>query len=173
MKSALPLFAVLSLTLAACDNPKPRPAAAAAAAAAQAGEPTLGPPGSDGLSARPEPAMFALDLINEAQDPLHRPAAIKGGAPVTFAGWAYDPVAKVGAKGVDLVIDGVAYGATYARPRPDVAAYFRNDALGATGFAATLPSRVLKRGRHKLVVRVISADGTSYFDSAPAEFRIR
>lgn len=173
MKSVLPLLAALSLALTACDNPKPRRADAAAAAAALASEPTLAPPASAGLSPRPEAATFALDLINEAQNPRQTPGVIKGGAPVTFGGWAYDPMAKTAAKAVDLVIDGAAYGATYGRPRADVASYFKNEALGATGFAATLPSHILKPGRHTVVVRVVAADGTSYFDSAPIEFRVR
>lgn len=173
MKFALPLFAALSLTLTACDNPKPRRAHAEAAAAALASEPKLAPPASAGLKPRPEPAVFALDLINEVQNPLQTRAAIKGGVPVTFGGWAYDPVAKTAGKAVDLVIDGAAYGAVYGRPRPDVAAYFKNEALGASGFAATLPERTLTRGGHTVVVRVVAADGTSYFDSAPIEFRVR
>jgi hypothetical protein len=173
VKFALPLFAALSLALTACDNPKPRRASAEAAAAALASEPTLAPAASAGLTPRPEPAAFALDLINEAQSPVPGPVTIKGGGPVTFGGWAYDPVAKTPGKAVDLVIDGTAHGAGYARPRPDVAAYFKNEALGATGFAATLPERVLKRGRHTVVVRVVGADGASYFDSAPIAFRVR
>ncbi|HKP77537.1 MAG TPA: hypothetical protein VJU34_00255, partial [Phenylobacterium sp.] len=124
-------------------------------------------------SARPEAAVFGLDLINEAQNPRLRPAVIAGGGPVTFGGWAYDPVARTARKAVDLVIDGAAYGARYGRPRPDVATYFKNEALGGSGFAATLPPHVLKRGRHQLVVRVVAADGRSYFDSAPVAFQIR
>jgi hypothetical protein len=173
LKSALPLFAVLALVLTACDNPKPRRADAAAAAAALASAPTLAPPASAGLGPRPEAPAFALDLINEAQNPRESLGVIKGGGPVTFGGWAYDPVAKAAGKAVDLVIDGAAHGAGYGRPRPDVATYFKNDALGATGFAATLPGHILKRGRHTVVVRVVAADGTSYFDSAPIEFRVR
>jgi hypothetical protein len=173
VKFALPLLVALTVTLTACDNPKPRRANAEAAAAALAGAPTLAPAASAGLSPRPEPAAFALDLINEAQSPVPGPATIKGGGPVTFGGWAYDPVAKTAGKAIDLVIDGVAHGAGYGRPRPDVAAYFKNEALGATGFAATLPEQILKRGRHTVVVRVVAADGASYFDSATIEFRVR
>ena len=173
MKVALPLAAILLTPLAACDNPKPRPAAVGAAAAAQASQPSLTPAASAGLAARPDPAMFSLDLINEAADPRSKPGVIRGGGPVTFAGWAYDPAGKTAAKAVDIVVDGAAYGARYGRPRADVASYFKNEKLGETGFAVTLPSRVVARGRHKVVVRVVAADGMGYFDSAPIEFRVR
>lgn len=171
MKAALPLAAIPLMALSACDNPKPRPGAAAAAA--QASAPTVTPPASVGLKARPEAAMFSLDLINEAPDPRSKAGVIRGGVPVTFAGWAYDPVGKTAAKAVDIVIDGVAYGARYRQPRADVASYFKNENLTETGFAATLPASAVVRGAHTVVIRVVAADGAGYFDGAPIDFQVR
>ena len=173
MKAALPLAAILLLAASACDRPKPRPGAAAAAAAAAAGTPTLTPPASAGLSRRAETPAFYLDLINEAADPLAKPAKIKGGQPTTFAGFAFDPVGKASGKAVDIVIDGVAYGATYGGERPDVAAYFKTEAVTPCGFRVTLPAGTVGRGAHTVAIRVVAADGKSFFESAPIAFEVR
>ncbi|WP_296595143.1 hypothetical protein [Phenylobacterium sp.] len=141
-------------------------------AAAQAGKPTVTPPASAGLQARPEPLPFSLDLINEGQEPRVHRVSIRGGRPVTFAGWAYDPVARGGGKGVDIVLDGVAYGAGYGRPRPDVADHFKIPAVAASGFAVTLPAYAVGKGKHTVVVRLVAADGLAYFDGPAIEFRV-
>ena len=173
MKAAPPLAAILLLAAGACDRPKPRPAAAAAAAAAAAGIPTLAPPASAGLARRAEAPTFYLDLINEAGDPLGQPAKIKAGQPTTFAGFGFDPLGKTPGKAVDIVIDGVAYGATYGGERPDVAAYFKIDAVTPCGFRVTLPAGTVRRGAHTVAIRVVAADGMSFFESAPIGFQAR
>lgn len=170
MKAALPLAAILLLAVAACDEPKHRPAAGGAAAVVTAGAPALLPPASVGLARRPDMAVFSLDLINEAADPLNNPARIKAGGPTTFSGFGFDPVAKTAGKAIDLVVDGVPYGTTYGSERPDVAGYYKTDAILLSGFRVTLPTGTVKRGPHKVVVRVVAADGKSYFDSATLSF---
>lgn len=170
MKIVLPLVAISLLAVAACDHPKPRPAAVAAAAA---GPPTLTPPASSGLTRRAETPDFYLDLINEAIDPRNKPAKIKANQPTTFAGFGFDPIAKTPGMAVDIVIDGVAYGTSYGGDRPDVAAYYKNPAVALSGFRVTLPKGIVKRGAHQAVVRVVSADGKSYFDSPAISFRAR
>lgn len=173
LKAALPFAVMLLAALAGCDKPKPRPAAAAAAAAAVAGAPTLTPPGSSGLTKRPEMAGFYLDMINAAQDPLNTPATIKAGEPTTFSGFGFDPVLKATGKGVDVVIDGVAYGTNYGVNRSDVAGYYKTDAVLTSGFRVTLPAGTVKRGKHEVLVRVVSADGQSYFDSPAISFQAK
>ena len=171
MKAALPLAVILLLAVAACDKAKPRPAAAAdAAATAMAGEPTLAPPASVGLAKRPEMAAFSLDLINDAADPLNKPARIKSGVPTTFSGFGFDPIAKTPGKAIDIVIDGVPYGTTYGSARPDVAAYNKAPAVQPSGFRITLPAGTVTPGPHQVVVRVVTADGKSYFDSLILSF---
>jgi len=176
VKAALPPLAIVGaaiplLALSACDKPKPRPAAAAAAtAAAQAGAPALTPAASTGLAKRAEMAGFSLDLINEAQDPLNRPATIRTGVPVTVSGFGFDPVAQTAGKAIDIVIDGAAYGTTYGHERSDVAAYYKTEAVLKSGFRTTLPAGTVKAGPHKILVRVVAADGKSYFDSATIDF---
>lgn len=173
MRLALPIAAILLLAVTACDRPKPRPAAVAAAAAAAAGPPTLLPPASSGLIRRVETPDFYLDLINVALDPRNKPAKIKAGQPATFSGFGFDPIAKTPGKAIDIVIDGVAYGTSYGNDRPDVAVYYKNPAVARSGFRITLPAVAIKRGAHKVMVRVVSADGTSYFDSPAISFRAR
>lgn len=166
-----------TLALAACDNPKPRqvppdPMAKALPPAAQA----VGPPKdgtSDGLAKRTELAVFYLDRVGEALDPLNKqPAGTPGDAPIPFSGFGFDPVAKAPAKGVDVVIDGKAYAATYGGSREDVASYFKSPGLSATGYAVTLPAGFLVNGPHKVVVRVIAADGKGYFESPAIAFTV-
>jgi len=171
LKAALPLAALLLLVAAACDKPKPRPVAAAAAVAAMAGAPTLTPPASVGLARRPEMATFSLDMINAATDPLNNPATIKAGGPTTFSGFGFDPVAKTAGKAIDIVIDGVAYGTAYGADRQDVAGYYKTEAVLPSGFRITLPAGTVKPGPHQVIVRVVSADGASFFDSATLSFK--
>lgn len=169
MNAALPLTAILALALVGCDKPKPRPLPPAAPADAA---PTAGaiPAASAGLPKRPEMPIFSLDAINQAPDPLNRPATIAAGAPVTFSGFGFDPVAMAPGKGVDIVVDGVAYGTAYGHERQDVAGYYKTDAVTKTGFTTTLPATVNTPGPHKVVVRVASADGAAYFDSVTLDF---
>jgi hypothetical protein len=170
VKAALPLAAILLLAAAACDKPKPRPAAAAAAAASVAGAPTVTPPASAGLPKRPEMAVFSLDMINRAPDPLNIPATIRSGEPTTFSGFGFDPVAKTAGKAVDIVVDGVAYGTTYGAERQDVAGYYKTEAVMPSGFRVTLPPGLVKPGPHKVEVRVVAADGKAFHDSATLRF---
>jgi hypothetical protein len=116
-------------------------------------------------------AIFSLDLINGAGDPLNNPATIKAGGPTAFSGFGFDPIAKTPGKAVDIVVDGVAYGTAYGSERPDVAGYYKTEAVRPSGFRVTLPARVVKKGPHTVVVRVVAADGKSYFDSATLSFQ--
>lgn len=174
MKAVLtPLAAALALlALSACDKPKPRsqPPPPAAALPVVPEGPAPVPAASAGLAARPEMAIFSLDVINQAQDPLNVPATISAAGPVTFSGFGFDPVAKAPAAALDIVVDGVAYGATYGQPRSDVALYYKAPALEKSGFTVTLPAGAIKAGQHQVVVRVVAADKASYFDSRAIAF---
>lgn len=169
MKAVLTPFAALALiAVAACDQPKPRQATPPAAGSA----PSAPAPASAsvGLTKRPEMAGFSLDAINEATDPVNRPATISADVPVTFSGFGFDPVAKAPGAAVDIVIDDVAYPTTYNHQRADVAAYFKTPALERTGFTVTLPAGTIKAGPHQAIVRVVAADKTGYFDSVTIGF---
>jgi hypothetical protein len=168
--------ALAALALAACDNPKPRqvppdPMALAPPPLAPAAAPTDGM--SAGLARRPEFPGFYLDRIGSAPDPVNKqPAVTSGAQPMVLDGFGFDPVAKVPAKGVDVVIDGKAYGTAYGQSRPDVASFHRVPALAPTGYAMTLPAGTLAKGPHTALVRVIAADGKGYFESPVINFTV-
>ena len=171
-------FAVLAaLSLAACDNPKPRHVPPDPMAAAQPPlDAVIAPPedgATEGLARRTEVAVFYLDRVGAALDPLkNQPAGTPGDAPIVLNGFGFDPVAKAPAKGVDLAIDGKAYAAAYGGDREDVANYFKAPGLAATGYTLTLPAGFLVNGPHTVTVRVIAADGAGYFESPKIPFTV-
>jgi len=166
-----------ALTLGACDKPKPRHPPPDPMAVAPPPAPGVPPPReglSVGLARRKEMARFSIDSIGPAQDPLNRqPAMAPAGQPVVIMGFGFDPLAKAPAQGVDLVVDGKAYGTDYGAARGDVAAYFKSPILTPTGFKVTLPAGVLAPGPHQAMVRVISSDGASYFDGLRISFVVK
>jgi hypothetical protein len=167
--------AMASLTLGACEQGKPRhppPDPMALPAVAEATPPTEGL--SAGLVKRAEVAGFFLDHIGQATDPRGKPPAVTAaGAPILLNGFAFDPVAKTPAKGVDVVVDGKTYGTKYGAARTDVATFFKAPALVNVGFTVTLPASSLAAGAHAVVVRVVSSDGRGYFDSPEIPFQAK
>jgi hypothetical protein len=87
-------------------------------------------------------------------------------------GFGFDPVGRTPAKGIDVVVDGKAYGSAYGGARQDVVRYFKAPWLLDTGFKATLPAASLPPGPHTARVRVISTDGKAYFDGPPVAFQV-
>lgn len=183
--AALPalLAAVLALGLSACDKPKPRhlppdPMAVAppmpAPPAPMAAPASLIPALSTGLRKAAPPATFSIDNIGAAVDPLNRkPAVTPAGQAIVIRGFGFDPVIKAPGKGVDIVIDGKAYGTAYGAERPDVAAFFYTAGLTKVGFAVTLPAGTLAVGPHQAQVRVIGADGKTYHDGLAIGFEVK
>jgi hypothetical protein len=175
--SVLALAAFSLLALDACEKGKPRhpPPDPMAVMAPPTGLAAKGPaPHSLGLPKRPEQAAFSIDRINQDKDPLNRqPAFVSAGEALVFQGFGYDPVAKAPGRGVDLVVDGTAYGTGYGAGRADVAAAAKNPGVTSVGFKTTLPSGLVAVGAHHAVVRVIAVDGKGYFDGLPIAFEVR
>jgi hypothetical protein len=164
------------LALAGCDKAKERrlPPDAFAALPPEATSSTPPDGLSQGLTKRRELAGFYLDHAGTARDPLNkRPAVTPAGQPIRLDGFGFDPVAKAPAKGVDVVVDGRAYGTVYGAARPDVASYTKTPALVKVGFTATLPAGTLAPGPHIAVVRVVAADGKSYYEGVAIPFGVR
>jgi hypothetical protein len=165
------------LALTGCDRPKPRhlppdPMAQGPPPVGPVAPPTEGL--SKGLAKRSEPAGFFLDHAGAAADPRSRqPAVTPADRPIVLDGFGFDPVARTPGKGVDVVVDGKAYGAAYGAARKDVATYFKAPGLVDVGFKAILPVGTLAAGRHTVTVRVVAADGKGYFDSPAVPFEVR
>jgi hypothetical protein len=171
-------FAGLALAaLAACEQGKPRhpppdPMALAPSAATPGGAVPAGVL-SAGLAKRPETAGFFLDHAGAAVDPRSRqPAVTPAGQATVFDGFGFDAPAKAPGKGVDVVVDGNAYGTVYGAARPDVASFFKAPGLVNVGFKAVVPAGALAPGAHTVVVRVVAADGKGYFDSPTVAFSV-
>lgn len=178
MLTARPLLTAAAATAllltAGCDQPKPREVPPAAPEAPAA--PTEAGPGalSVGLPKRPEFPGFYLDHAGQITDPLNNPAGVTpAGQPLLLDGFGFDAPAKVPAKGVDVVLDGKAYGTAYGAARPDVAAFNKVPGLVPVGFRLVLPADAVKAGPHTVYVRVIAADGSGYFESPPVIFEVK
>jgi hypothetical protein len=165
-----------ALALAGCNKAKERHVPPDPFAALPP-EPTSTPPTeglSKGLPKRAEPAGFSLDHAGAAQDPLNRrPAITPADRPIRLDGFGFDPVAKAPAKGVDVVVDGKAYGTAYGAARPDVASYTKTPGLVKVGFAVTLPAGTLAPGPHIAVVRVVATDGKGYYEGVAIPFGVQ
>jgi len=166
----------LALALGACDEGKPRhpPPDPFAGPLSPPAEEAPRKAQSQGLPRRPEPANFTFDHIGQAFDPLNnRPARTARGRATLFDGFAFDPVRRIPAHGIDVVVDGKAYGAAYGKARPDVAGYFKAPVLTDVGFAVTLPAGRLAPGAHTASIRVVASDGAAYFQGPSIAFEVR
>jgi hypothetical protein len=172
----LAVVLVATAALGACDKPKQRHTPPDPFA-------SLPPEGlgavstegmSKGLPRRPELGGFTLDHAGAAHDPLNQqPAVTPMDRPILFDGFGFDPVAKAPGRGVDVVIDGKAYGAAYGRRRQDVANYLKAPGLADVGFSVTLPAGSLPQGPHIVTVRVVAADGAAYYESPSIHFEAK
>jgi hypothetical protein len=168
--------AVCLLALNACEKGKPRHVPADPMAITPPPAVVAAP--SEGMSAGlpklKELAGVSLDRIGAAPDPLNRkPAVTPAGQATEFAGFAFDPVAKAPARGVDVVVDGRAYGSAYGAVRLDVASYFKQPGLSAVGFTFALPAGALKPGDHLVLLRVVAADGRGFYESPNYPFTVK
>lgn len=166
---------ICGLALGACEKGKPRHVPVDPMAVTP--PPAVAAPGegmSAGLPKRPELAGVSLDRIGAAPDPLNRkPVVTPAGQATEFAGFAFDPVAKAPGRGVDVVVDDKAYGAAYGGTRLDVASYFKQPGLSAVGFTMTLPAGALAAGDHQVELRVVAADGKSFYASPIYAFTVK
>jgi hypothetical protein len=170
------IAAACLVALGACEKGKPRhlPADPMAIAPPQAVVAAPSEGMSAGLPKFKEMAVVSLDRIGAAPDPLNRqPAVTPGGQATAFDGFAFDPRAKAPARGVDVVVDGKAYGSAYGATRPDVASYFKQPGLAAVGFSFTLPAGTLGAGPHSVRLRVVAADGKGFYESPNYSFTVK
>jgi glycosyltransferase involved in cell wall biosynthesis len=126
---------------------------------------------SSGLGRSEQEPFFCLDILNGVVDPFHSThTVVMAGSSLVLSGWAADGVAKSAAGGVEIVLDGTSYRATYGLIRPDVSAHFHSEAYTSCGFEIVLPFSLVNRGAHELTIRVISADKEMFYESVALKF---
>lgn len=114
-----------------------------------------------------------VDSIGPALDPVkNQPVKVSGTIPLAVTGFAVDDGSKTVARGVEVVIDGKPYAATYGSARPDVATFFKNPALTQSGFKYQIPAGTLPAGQHNLRLRILASDGKSYYDGQAVSFTV-
>jgi hypothetical protein len=147
-----------------------------------------------------KPIIFEVDSV-----PERLPSAVRGAAPLAggidiccrlsepesarasdlqlelgdsllVEGWAYDPTAHSTGGLLLLVVDGTrAFQADYGISRPDVAAFFKNQAYRDAGYAAVVPASAFPVGQHSVNLVLLSKDGRHSYTlaKAAATFSVR
>jgi 2-polyprenyl-3-methyl-5-hydroxy-6-metoxy-1,4-benzoquinol methylase len=117
----------------------------------------------------PQKPLFYLDSLNTNTDPCRarEPITVNPDKEpaLTLSGWAVDPLAQRGAAAVILTVDEHRFLFGGGHPRPDVATHFGVPSYGDAGFTDSILTQTLGLGRHTLRFRVLSFEGTSYFDT--------
>ena len=110
------------------------------------------------------------DVVQPAPDTV---VPFQIAADLDVDGWAVDERNKVSPGGIDVVVDGKHYPATYGIARPDVVTHFKNHgAPGAyigSGFACKIPGAQIGPGSHVLAIHVITGDAKGYYVTAPVK----
>ncbi len=134
---------------------------------------TLTPGMSKSLKRNPEAPFYNFDYLGSIHYPaVQKSPQLSGDDEVMIAGWAADPGKKSLAGGVDIVIDGVAYGAGYGTDRSDVASHYNMPDLAKCGFQLRLARKQLTKGPHAVSVRVITRDQKSYNEGPTVSFTV-
>lgn len=111
---------------------------------------------------------FWVDHVGRTQNPLadgRSSVRLADEGTITVDGWAIDEPHTNVAAGVELVIDGTPYRATYGIARPDVATYKGSVAYTNSGFTVSFPAGGLGRGTHTLSLRIIASDRSCYYST--------
>jgi hypothetical protein len=142
-----------------------KPSSNAAAAAASPGPAVLSAvQRTEALAATVPSGDIQLETLDDHGGSTRKVPALETGAEGTIyvSGWAWNEPAKKPCATVTLVEGQGTFPARYGFARPDVAAYFHDDALTRTGYLGAVAARDLGRGKHRLnVVCVTDEPGTS------------
>jgi hypothetical protein len=135
------------------------------------------PPPARGISENLKPngakPLYNLEWVGSTVNPYERqPVNVSRAGEFKVSGWAVDPQAKTVGQAVDVVVDNVAYHADYSIKRPDVAEYYHLPGYAQAGFNLSAKASFLTPGTHKLVLRIVSSDGTAYYESLPLTLRV-
>ncbi len=126
----------------------------------------------NGLTQINQPTNYHVDRINGIQiDEVAQPVRLNQRY-LQIAGWAFDAVSMKPASSVYIDIDGKFFKANYGLSKESVAEKFNNNDLANCAFEAKVDSRITGKGTHKLSLKIISADGSSYFVTAKTVIQI-
>lgn len=85
---------------------------------------------------------------------------------LTITGWAIDQQAHQAAGGVLISVDGQKdIPAFYGLDRPDIAEFFKGSGYQLSGYSASFATSALERGQHTLFLKIIAANGKSYYQA--------
>jgi hypothetical protein len=118
--------------------------------------------------------LYNLEQIVDVVNPLTKPSVtVSALGQLTVSGWAVDRESKASAGGVDIVIDNKPYPAQYELDRNDVAEYFKVPAYSKSGFRLSVAAAAISKGKHGLAVRVISRDGSGYWEGVTVVLEVQ
>jgi hypothetical protein len=154
------LIAGVALGLGACSSNRER--APNSTAAAPGSQDTLSP--LKDLKNLGKNTAFSIDIINAQPIPKSGPMVIDT-EEITMGGWAVDQPAQNVAGGVYVTVDGKTDVPTlYGTERPDVATAHNNPSYRLSGFAASILTSTLDKGRHTLGIKILTADRRGYYE---------
>jgi hypothetical protein len=111
--------------------------------------------------------LITIDQIGTSRAPFGVDGVVvPASSSVKISGWALDHLHRSPATGVDVALDRSLIPATYGLVRPDVAAYFQRRGYEESGFIAVVPASSLPAGEHWLGLRVVSFDGSCYYQAS-------
>ena len=119
-----------------------------------------------GAAAAGKTTLYSIDIINGQPVPKSGPVTVSG-PQFTMGGWAVDQQAQTAAGGVVVVVDGKTEVPTqYGTERKDVADAHKNPRYQNSGFAASISTASLGKGRHTLGLKILTADRKSSYEPA-------
>ncbi len=114
---------------------------------------------------------YAIDAISIGAAtmpaaPLRAPVAVAAGSILTLRGWATAGTGAAPAV-IGVIDDSIVTTAPVDGDRPDVARFFNEERFAKSGFALSIPTAALLPGRHDVELRIVSPDGSGYYDAPP------
>ena len=107
---------------------------------------------------------YSLDAMNGNIVKYNEPTIIQKST-IRISGWAVDfPNAKL-ASSVVVDIDGNQFMANIGQSRPDVAKALNNSEYINSGWVLEIPISLIGKGEHACNIKIISADGKSYYET--------
>lgn len=155
------LVAVIAIGLGACSDTEdevsnPAPVISSTAPAASGPLKDLKNVGKN--------TIFSIDIVNGQALPKSGPIVVNTHH-VTMGGWAVDQQAQSEAGGVYVTVDGgMDVPTEYGTERKDVADINKNPRYRRCGFAASIETSTMAKGRHMLGLKILTADKKGYYE---------